>query len=134
MEIYRTKYIVRRFDAGRGILYSTWSFNTELMTKEEFKTEMLMLPDQIGQYGAKFLLSNLQNLRFIIEPDLQTWLVQTIIPKFTEIGLRKQAIVVPEDFFTQIALEQTIDELEDVSHENQSRFFPSETEAEKWLI
>ena len=134
MEIYKSKYIIRRFDANRNIMYSTWLSNTEGMRTDEFKAEMLNLPAHIGQYGAKFLLSNLQNLRFPIDPTLQLWIAETISPKFAEMGLRKQAMVLPEEFISQIALQQTIEEVEHADHEHQSRFFSSEADAEKWLV
>lgn len=134
MEIYKNKYIIRRFDAHRGIIYSTWLPSTEDMVAKEFKAEMLSLPDQIAQYGAKFVLSNLQNLRFIIDPELQLWAVQTISPRFSEVSLKKQALVIPEDIFSQVSLQQTVEEVEHSTDNYKARFFANEAEAEKWLI
>jgi len=133
MEIYKSKFVLRTYDVINRTITSTWLSSTEKMTIDEFKAEMLTLVDVIIKHKATYLLSIMKDLRFPIVPDLQNWISHTIVPKFIEAKLLKQAIIIPDELIAQLSMEQTIDEVEHEKHEHQSKFFSDIEEAKKWF-
>jgi hypothetical protein len=71
------------------------------------------------------------NFFFPIEPTLQIWVAETILPKIAEAGCKKIAFLTSEDFVAQLSVEQTMEERDDLSF--QVRYFLSESEAFSWL-
>ncbi len=134
MEIYRSYYTTRDWDAENSILHSTWLDTTIDMSDTEFKKEMINLANLIIEYQVKFLLSDTRQLQFPIVPELQEWVVETIRPKFMYAKLKKQAIIVPLGIFAQVAMHQTIEEVEQKIHEHQTKFFDTIESAKQWLI
>ena len=133
MKIYESKYVEQLFDNSCQMITSTWLLTTEDMTTEEFKEEMQNLAKLVIKYKAKYLLTITKDLRFAIVPDLQSWIVKTIVPQFIEAKLQKQAIIIPEEIISQLSMEQTIDDVEETKHEHRSKFFSNIENAKAWF-
>ena len=133
MEVYNSKYLVCFYDEKTNILTSTWLVTTEWMNANNFKEEMLKFPELINKYSAKYLLAVLNDLRFPIEPELQIWVVKNIAPKYVEAKLKKQAIVVPSDFITELSMEQIVDDVDAGMYEYKPAFFKDIESAKAWL-
>lgn len=134
MEIYESQFVKRKFDSLTGIMTSSWLPETEKMDKEAYKKEMLSLCDLLEKFESGLLLSNTKNLRFTITPELQEWTTQEIAPRLTENQLKKQAVVIPEEIFSQVSMEQVISDVEEKEHQHQTRFFPDAGKAKEWLL
>lgn len=82
-----------------------------------------------------FFLDNRLNF-FVISPELQQWHAKNISTQIAKTlpnpELLKVAIVVSEDFISQLSIEQTLEE--HATTGEISRYFEDECEAREWLL
>ncbi|WP_375561203.1 hypothetical protein ACE193_01215 [Bernardetia sp. OM2101] len=134
MKTYKSKYVERFFYEEKQMVTSTWLTTTESMNAKEFKEEMQSLADMITEENVKFILSITKDLRFPIVPELQEWILEVIVPQFTDAKIEKQAMIVPEEFIAQLSMEQTVDDVELSKHTHESKFFTEVEEAQAWFF
>ncbi len=134
MNVHESQYVSRFIDEENQLVISTWLETTENMTTREFKEEMQSLADLIKEKKIKFVLSITKELRFTIVPELQQWILDVIAPQFIEAKIEKQAIIIPQEFIAQLSMEQTIDDVENINHHHQSKFFSEIEDAKNWLF
>jgi len=101
------------------------------MDINEFKEIMLALTDFFSFYKPKSFLSNAQEMYFAIEPELQTWIDNTVSPVALLNGIQLIARIVGNDIIAQLALEQFADETR-VSLVK-TNYFDNLEDARKWL-
>lgn len=111
-------------------IYTPAADNT--MSAEDFKYNMTVYGDCCERHQPARLFIDLRNLRFIITPDLQEWTAQEIAPRTT--SLKRMAILVSNDIFAQVSLEQLMDEEGIADRYSAPRYFESEAEAKQWLM
>ena len=131
MEIYKNKYIKYIFEEENSLVSYHWTTETENMTVESYKKNILLGIDYVTKYNPKFLLSDQRGKKFVVSPDLQEWNAKETLPKLFKQGVIKFAIIESEDFIIQLATEQTINE--DKEKEYSVMFFASEDEAREWF-
>ncbi len=120
----------------------TWHEETKIMEFERFvtydldddmyKTEALTILKLAEDYRPLGILTDNRNFNYTIVPDLQHWIATTILPRYLSIGVQKGALVVSSDFFTQVSIQQTLEE--DIATKFQIRYFDNREEAYTWLI
>ncbi|GAB4110441.1 MAG: hypothetical protein OHK0057_08570 [Thermoflexibacter sp.] len=75
----------------------------------------------IRKYYSSCVLTNVQNLLYIILTEVREWTAKNIIAPMIQLVLRSLAYIIPEgDFYAQLSTEQLTDEL---SYLNFSRCF-----------
>lgn len=135
MEIYSSSYQQMEFDEANGILKETYLPASSNYDKESFKTDHLNLGQEVKKSpkvsNFKSLLVDMRQLNFTISPDLQQWHGENIFPIVVEVGVKKMAIVVSSNVFTEVSVKQTVDDFQGVKFE--TRYFQAIDEAEKWL-
>jgi hypothetical protein len=129
-EIFRNSYMTIHFDEVKCLFVHTWKKTTEDMTDDDYKREMTLLFRKQGEVKPDLALYDSRLFYFTISPTLQLW-SSTVNPP--ENNARKNAVVVSEDLFSQISIEQTLDEAQAVTPIN-IRYFTSIEEAEAWLF
>lgn len=135
MNTYDSQYVSRFIDEENHIVISTWLETTENMTTDEFKEEMYSLINLIKEKNIRFVLSITKELRFPIVPELQEWILEVVVPLFTEANVEKQAIIIPKEFIAQLSMEQTMDDFENGSYSShQSKFFSEIEDAKVWFL
>lgn len=128
--ISETKFAVFRYDADHNIGYQLYKENTTAeMTEEEYKQEMLKVVELCRIYKVHNLLADTRNFLFIITPEVQEWTDKYVFA--TNIYLKKFALIVSEDFISQLALEQVIEDGASASFE--TRFFSDIGKAQEWI-
>lgn len=124
------RFAVFRYDAENNIGYQLYKGDsTANMTVEEYREEMLKVLNFCLEYKIGKLLADTRNFLFIITPQMQKWTNEHIFAKNRY--LEKLALIVSEDFISQLALEQVIDEGKSATFATQ--FFTDIKSAEKWL-
>lgn len=121
---------IESLQAPNGICI-TWLPGTERMSEAEFKASILAEQQAVEQVKPKVILADTLNMRYSIAPHLQEWHNGIIFPAFEKAGLQKLAILVSQDIFAQVSIEQLVDD--GASHELASRYFDSREDALKWL-
>jgi hypothetical protein len=88
--------------------------------------------DILNKYKPKRLIVDTLNMQFPLTPELQEWSNKEIIEKFIKQGTQKIATVISKDLFTQVSIEQAIED-------NKNPVFPetpftSVEDAKKWIL
>ena len=132
MEIYNDKYRKVNFEPENKILYIEWFRTTEDLTEEEYKEESLAIPGFAKEKEADKILINAVNSLFIVTPEIQDWVNKNIVHKYLEAGVLKLAILLPTELFTQISIEQIVDDSIAVA-QKRIQYFGDEAAARQWL-
>ncbi len=79
----------------------------------------------------KYIFADTLDMKFSIYPDLQEWHNKEIFPVFVKVNLRKLAVLVSSDLFTQVSIDQLIGEGK--GGEMVTQYFEDEKKAIEWL-
>jgi len=131
MSAYETAFTIISYDREKEFQHQIWK-HSEDITEDEVKHEVNLNAQGTIIHGAKLLLSDTRNFTFTISPELQNWMIDNFFKLIIKAGVKKYAILVSSDLFSQVSIEQTVDENKDNSVI--TRYFDSEDEAKKWLF
>lgn len=114
----------------KSLLTITWTTQTMNMTEDDFKQVLLEILAFIKKNKVEWYLADTQEFKFSIIPEVQDWTNTHFLPQIFELGVKKMAIIVSEDLFSQVSIEQV---LEDNQSGMQSAYFKTTDEALQWL-
>lgn len=136
--LLENKYCSIYLDLDLNLFEQYWHSESSDMEEEDYKEPHLIMRNHLlGKAYAPhlFFLDNRLNF-FVISPELQQWHAKNISTKIAETlpnpELLKVAIVVSEDFISQLSIEQTLEE--HATTGEISRYFEDEHEAREWLL
>ena len=118
-------------DEENQTVIQEWTDETEEMTADEFKKDMLQLADAYEEYKPKRVLILQNNFKFIVISELQSWTANNIGIKLEQVKAEKIAFVVSDDIFASVSVKQTMEEKP--GSKIIIRYFDEESEAVKWL-
>ena len=135
-EIFKTPYIELFYYPQKRLSVYRYLPDSADMSDEEYKEWNLKYAEAIEQHQIIYTLVDIKNMRFTIEPYLQEWTNEEINTRLVNAGVKKCALLTPEEFIIHLAAEQTTDEIEAHRPENQYkiRYFNNFAKAEKWLL
>lgn len=136
MELLNNEFQVAQYNSKTSILSQAWNKNSKNMRDSNYKDEIIKLMelvDKLSPLGLKYVLSNTKNMRFIICPDTQIWVANMIRNKFLEHRIKKFALVISDELFTQVSVDQAVHEAfpKQVNH---TRYFDQKSVALAWLM
>lgn len=131
MEIHRSDIQVIYYDEESSLMRIIVSANTEYIGDENFQEAQLKILEMAKRYQPNCVLTNVQDLRYTIPPEMQEWAAQEIIAKMIPLGLMRLAYIIPKDFYAQLSVEQLVDELPILNFT--TAFFIDEKTATEWL-
>lgn len=134
IEIYKNKFVEVFLAEENYFLMEIWKPESSNITEAEFKAYLLYWRDNMLTHKIEKILTNCLYFGFILQPVVQTWIVENVsIPVAQANFLKKHAFVMPQEFIANLSIEQYID---DVNEQKDfiTRYFDSETEAKKWLL
>ena len=117
---------------GISVVYADYFTETERMDKEGYKNHIHILREKIIESKAHAFISDTENFRFPISPDMQLWSVSHFVKPLQDAGVKKVAIMMPDEFIANLAVEQSIDEANEVGL--LTRYFSNTQEAENWIF
>ncbi|WP_291726473.1 hypothetical protein [Bernardetia sp.] len=129
--IYKSKFVSINILPKKELLIIEWLSDSEDMTEEEFKNEIQAEIVAIKEYKPTNILARTTQMSFVITPNMQEWHNELVFPVFKNIGVSKLAIILSSDIFSQISIEQLIEdntEAEFITH-----YFDKEDKALLWL-
>jgi len=130
--IYDTLFQEIRFDIENQILINIWKENAERMEDEDYKTEMLVLLQYTIEMESRYSISDLRKLNYTVNIELQEWTGNEVFPKLLQSNLLKAGFVVSPEFYTQLSVEQTMEE--NTVDTFQSRYFDDFDNAVQWIL
>lgn len=131
-EIYSSEFVEFEFDTETSIMYERW---TEVEHDEEvYKNEITKKCALLREYKPKLFVDDVSQTNFTIVPELQEWTEGMVGPALVEVGVSKYALIVPEDLFAQVSLDQTVDEVKMTEAPVEFEYFEELKDAENWLL
>ncbi len=130
MEIYRSRFCTTEFDVRHSLLKQVWFRESQFLTDSLYQKEILIYAEYLNEFSPTKTLTNLKDFYFIITPFLQSWHMKTV--DFYVKSVKKNAIIMSVDLFTQVSVQQTLDE--NIEIMLFTRYFSSEEEAMIWIL
>lgn len=130
--IHQSQYFTVFYHEVHGIFESSW-LNSQELTSTIFKKEMLIYVELAKKYKPTQYLVNDHDNKFVISIELQDWVNEYIFPHTMHEGVKKFALVVPQEIFAQISLEQTIETGEENIKKIPTQYFPNRETSVQWL-
>ncbi|WP_299452106.1 hypothetical protein [uncultured Microscilla sp.] len=105
-ELFNSDFCTISFNKSQQNIHIAWQTPPVVMENQDFKDSITQLIFVIDAYKPISLVINAQQFNFTIEPELQEWYQQNIIPKYIEANIKKIGIIKPQDFVTGLSMEQ----------------------------
>jgi hypothetical protein len=136
MNIYTSDFHTLSLPEGSLIARMAVHPATERLTREDFKQDLLAMCQAMEGHTMEGILGDNRQQRFTIDLETQQWLGRVIYGKFIALGIRKMAMLMPQEFMAQLSVEQTFDEIRGQNGEllMQLALFDDEAEAQAWLV
>ncbi len=136
MELYKNVFFSLTFDQANSILIYVGFAQSMFMTDDETKAGFLKSCEFMEQYRPDYYLSDTRQQKLVLDPDMQEWIAQHVYPRWHRAGLKKLAVVIPEEMVANISLHQAVDEIAEVKVGDtyEIQFFDSTATAKEWLL
>jgi hypothetical protein len=131
MKVYESLYQVIFFDEDKKLLHKEWYIDTDTMPQDTFKIEVEKIAEIAEKYKPIRFHDDTTNFYFPISPKVQTWVNETIFPRFIKAGVMKYALIVSQELIAQLSIEQTMEESN--AHKFQVKYFDDPEKAYEWL-
>jgi hypothetical protein len=132
-KVYESNYLTLVVNEQTQLLKVLWASATENMKDDEFRKELENYAEVAEKYQPTKSLVDTQNFLFTIVPDTQQWVNENIHQRSLKAGIKKFAYLVSKDLFSQVSIEQTMEE-GNAQEIFETRYFDDETEALTWLM
>ena len=116
-----------------------WHADSIRMSEGDFRQAIMAEKAAIDAVKPRAILADTLNMRYTITPELQKWHNSIIAPSFRAAGTRKLAILVSQDLFVHVSIEQLIEDAI-MNQENYiyslnevTKYFSSREAALEWL-
>lgn len=126
-----TQFIKISFDAKRSLYKSEWASESASITEEEIRAQILLAAEHVKQSAPIFYLGDDSNRHFVYSVDIQKWVAETLAMACIQAGVKKFAILMPDDFLAEISTEQTAEEAKNLPIE--VKYFKNENDAIEWF-
>ncbi len=129
--LLQNKYVTLSFDPEQSFFLMVFRRETEFMTIEQYKADMLKCADFMKKNKHIRFLTDLTHFHFILNPELQRWINEDVF-NYPNPPDYRTAVVISSDFVAQIGVEQMAEERPESGQGIQ--YFPTVEEAKKWLF
>lgn len=130
-KIYNSQSQEIYHDIDNAIIKNVWleSYIDLDIHKEEMRNWML----NFEKIHPKYILTDASDN--VVVPEMQEWILEFLFPKIIDVGVLKYAIVLSDEFFHKVSIENMFDEeVVKESKEFQQYFFSEEDKALRWLL
>lgn len=131
-EIYKSPFQSISYNSEKATIEFRWCEETCKLEEKSFKKEILAQAKFAQQYKPVKCIINTQEFKYAIPPAIQKWIDDDMTGQLLTDTLEKLAIVVNEDFVTQISITQIIDER--ISRNLDGQIFVDFDKANTWLL
>lgn len=129
--LYESKYYKIEIDNTTKLLKVTWSEESKNMSVEQMKEQISKAAFFIEELSPIAFLANAKKRNFIYPPETQQWIAETYGKACIKVGIKKFAIVAPDDLIAEFSTHQTAEFASDMPLE--VKHFKSEETAINWL-
>lgn len=131
MQVYHSPYLTIEVLPEKQLIKVIWSPETIKMNDEMFKAELTRYAEIAEQYHLKVSLVDTSKFAMTIVPETQAWVQENIHPRSLRAGIQKFAYLISDDIFSQVSIEQT---MEESGVKFITKYFTDLQTAEEWLL
>ncbi len=131
-KIYSSAFQEIYYDVENSIIKNIWL--PDYISFEQQKEELRNWMTKFNELKPKYMLTNGGDM--VVPPQMQDWIIQFLFPTIIEKGVSRYAILVPDEFYSKLSVEQMFSEDKEISNDQfQQCFFPQnkEQKALDWL-
>ena len=130
-KIYSSKLQEIYFDENKSLIKNIWLIID--ISFEDMKQEMINWMDKFNEYKPKYMFTD-SSRGVIVVPIVQKWIIDFLFPAVVKKGVLKYAIILSDEIFSEVSVEQMFDEEKDIPNDEfQQLFFKDENQALDWL-
>ena len=127
---FQSKYSIAFYDEKYSLVKLSWFTSSEELSEKLLKEEMNSVLGYIKKYQPKNILVDTTNFRYHVTQSIQNWIVTEFINKVFLFSIEKYAIVVDEEVYKNVSVQQIEEDDED---NLLIQYFIDEEEAHDWL-
>jgi hypothetical protein len=131
MQVYQSPYLTLEVVPENQLIKVIWSPETITMTDDIFKSELTKYAEIAEQYHPHFSLVDTSAFAMTLVPEIQEWVQENIHPRSLKASIQKFAYLVSQDFFSQVSIEQTMEESGIMFT---TQYFDNQQDALNWLL
>lgn len=131
MDIINNKYQTIEYDKDLSLFKITWHIQTQDISDNKFKEEILNYLEVLRKNEPQFVLWNLFNLKYTITPEIQNWFDENI-QKYEKKIYKKQALLMPDEMIAELGIEQLSEEK--YGKTINTKIFENKEKALIWLL
>lgn len=131
MLIFENEFIAMYAYDDHKLFHFRWLPSTFYMSEEQYKQILEKYVELARKHNSERLLADNVGMKFVIVPEMQTWSDELISSVAIELGIKRIAIIQPQDFFALFSVELAIEEM--VDNPFQVHFFDDQEVAIRWL-
>jgi hypothetical protein len=132
-KLFNNQFVRIDYQAENSKFDVVWKAETDDMEDSDFRAIMLSYFELVKEFKPTGVYIDTSSLFFTVVPETQTWVDQEINAHINKYGVKKLAVILSSEFYSQVATIQTFEE-ENAVRYLQVAYFESETEAKRWLI
>lgn len=132
--IYQSPYQKILFNPEYQIFEQIWLPESEFMNDDIYKKEFRDILNATEAYKGKSnkIFIDSLNALYVVSPELQEWHNEHVFSRLIEMGIKRFAVLLSRDLFTQVSYEQTFEEAENAGF--QIEYFDDRAKAYAWLL
>jgi hypothetical protein len=133
-KIYKSKFQEIDFAPKEKLMIFKWKGGEESVKQKKFVKEVEEGIRYLEEFLPISLLIDTSKFYYLVTPEVQTKVSEFIIPKIDYVGIKRIAIILPEEEISELSIKQTVEEVSkpeggDIEFE----YFETKKEAIKWL-
>ncbi|HAS43387.1 MAG TPA: hypothetical protein DCS93_23105 [Microscillaceae bacterium] len=131
MSLVETEFAQMSFQEEDSLYILRWKSDHQNLNDDLFKEQVNIWLENIKKCRPQRLLVDTSLFNYVVVPEIQDWFDEKVFALYPQIGVQKQAMLLPEDLFTQVSIQQTNE-----SPKNQTfevNYFDNEQKALEWL-
>ncbi|OQX98572.1 MAG: hypothetical protein B6I24_05140 [Bacteroidetes bacterium 4572_128] len=119
-KIYNSKLQEIYYDVSKSLIKNVWL--SDDMDFDDIKKEMKNWMAKFKEKKPKYMLTD-SSINLIIVPEVQEWIINFLFPTIVKRGVLKYAIILSDDIFAEISIEQMFDEEKDIPNNKFQQYF-----------
>jgi len=128
--LYDTDKITIAYDAASNTLITRWSMPADV-DLDLYKAEFVRYRDYILEKRPDKIFADTIDNQIVITPNLQDWINGVVSGAYRDVGLKKLAVLLSQDFYAALSIQQTIED--DAGATYKTVFFDDRDKAFQWL-
>jgi uncharacterized lipoprotein YajG len=130
---YQSKYSIAFYDAENKLMKLSWFTSSEELSEATLKEEMKSILIHIKDNSPNKIIVDTLNFRYQVTQSIQNWIVSNFINKVFLLGVEKYAIVVEDEVYDEVKIQQ-VDSEDDEEESALIQYFTDDEDAFDWLL